>query len=314
MANITCIDNVKAETDDDIVIGGVLQARTIFSMHRENSCVIYLAKPVRSWPNSCVLRAFAGSGVDFTVGVPDRLVPRMAADPSAAAAWERANLLPHLPATSITAVTVGNEVLSGTDAAMLRSLLPAMESLHAALAACNLTSRVSVTTAHSLAVLSSSFPPSAAAFRREVLPYMSPLLGFLARTGAPFLVNAYPYFAYKADPDRVDLGYALFEPNAAGVADAATGLRYDNMLHAMVDAARAAICRANYAICSEQGEEQAAAVRGKLGGGVRVDRISSAVHQGAPRDGRLISRGACNQEQEGNRDTRVIQVQAVGTT
>ncbi|XP_066380268.1 glucan endo-1,3-beta-glucosidase 11-like [Miscanthus floridulus] len=91
---------------------------------------------------------------------------------------------------------------------------------------------------------------------------MSPLLGFLARTGAPFLVNAYPYFAYKADPDRVDLGYALFEPNAAGVADAATGLRYDNMLHAMVDAARAAIC-------SEQGEEQAAAVRGKLGGGVR---------------------------------------------
>nr|AWA44639.1 hypothetical protein SO13M23_000001 [Saccharum officinarum] len=193
-----------------------------------------------------VLRAFAGSGIDFTVGVPDRLVPRMATDPSAAAAWVRSNLLPHIPATSITAVTVGNEVLSGTDAAMLRSLLPAMESLHAALAACNLTSRVSVTTAHSLAVLSSSFPPSSAAFRREVLPYMSPLLGYLARTRAPFLVNAYPYFAYKADPDRVDLGYALFEPNSAGVADAATGLRYDNMLHAMVDAARAAICRANY--------------------------------------------------------------------
>lgn len=196
--------------------------------------------------NARVLRAFAGSGVDFTVGVPDRLVPRMAADPSAAAAWVRTNLLPHLPATSITAVTVGNEVLSGTDASMLRALLPAMESLHAALAACNLTSRVSVTTAHSLAVLSSSFPPSSAAFRREVLPYMSPLLGFLARTGAPFLVNAYPYFAYKADPARVDLGYALFEPNAAGVADAATGLRYDNMLHAQVDAVRAAICRANY--------------------------------------------------------------------
>jgi len=34
----------KAKTDDDIVIGGVLQARTIFSMHKENSCVIFLAK------------------------------------------------------------------------------------------------------------------------------------------------------------------------------------------------------------------------------------------------------------------------------
>ncbi|WVZ82732.1 hypothetical protein U9M48_029963 [Paspalum notatum var. saurae] len=196
-------------------------------------------------PDARVLSAFAGSGTDFTVGLPDRLVPRLAADPSAAAAWVRANILPHVPATSITAVTVGNEVLSGTDATMLRSLLPAMQALHAALAACNLTSRVAVTTAHSLAVLSSSFPPSAAAFHRELLPYMTPLLAFLARTGAPFLVNAYPYFAYKADPGGVDLSYVLFEPNA-GVADAATGLRYDNMLHAQVDAVRAAICRANY--------------------------------------------------------------------
>ena len=45
-----------------------------------------------------------------------------------------------------------------------------------------------------------------------------------------------------------------------------------------------------------------------------VDGISSAVHRGVSRDGRLIGRGACNQEQEGNRDTRVIQVQAVSTT
>uniref|UniRef100_A0A0E0DW66 glucan endo-1,3-beta-D-glucosidase n=1 Tax=Oryza meridionalis TaxID=40149 RepID=A0A0E0DW66_9ORYZ len=192
-----------------------------------------------------VLSAFAGSGADFTVGLPDRLVPRLAADPSAAAAWVRANILPHIPATSITAVTVGNEVLTGNDSAMLRSLLPAMQSLHAALAACNLTSRVAVTTAHSLAVLSSSFPPSAAAFRRELLPYMAPLLAFLAKTGSPFLINAYPYFAYKGDPEHVDLNYVLFEANA-GVGDPATGLRYDNMLHAQVDAVRAAICRANY--------------------------------------------------------------------
>ncbi|XP_062227952.1 glucan endo-1,3-beta-glucosidase 11-like [Phragmites australis] len=195
--------------------------------------------------DSRVLSAFAGSGADFTVGLPDRLVPRLAADPSAAAAWVRANILPHLPATSITAVTVGNEVLTGTDSTMLRSLLPAMEALHVALAACNLTSRVAVTTAHSLAVLSSSFPPSSAAFRHDLLPYMTPLLGFLAKTGSPFLINAYPYFAYKADPDRVDLNYVLFESNA-GVADAATGLHYDNMLHAQVDAVRAAICKANF--------------------------------------------------------------------
>uniref|UniRef100_A0A0E0L1X4 Glucan endo-1,3-beta-D-glucosidase n=1 Tax=Oryza punctata TaxID=4537 RepID=A0A0E0L1X4_ORYPU len=128
---------------------------------------------------------------------------------------------------------------------MLRSLLLATQSLHSTLAACNLTSRVAVTTAHSLAVLSSSFPPSSTAFRRELLPYMTPLLAFLTKTNSPFLINAYPYFAYKGDPDHVDLNYVLFEANA-GVSDLATGLHYDNMLHVQVDAVRAAICKANY--------------------------------------------------------------------
>ena len=39
-----------------------------------------------------------------------------------------------------------------------------------------------------------------------------------------------------------------------------------------------------------------------------VDRISSAVLRGVSHEGRLIDRDACNQEQEGNRDTRVRQV------
>ena len=42
-----------------------------------------------------------------------------------------------------------------------------------------------------------------------------------------------------------------------------------------------------------------------------VDRISSAVLRGVSHEGRLIGRGARDQEQEGNRDTRVRQVQAI---
>ena len=45
-----------------------------------------------------------------------------------------------------------------------------------------------------------------------------------------------------------------------------------------------------------------------------VDRISSAVLRGLSHEGRLIGRDACNREQEGNRDTRVRQVQAVTMT
>ena len=51
-----------------------------------------------------------------------------------------------------------------------------------------------------------------------------------------------------------------------------------------------------------------------LPGAPADDRILSAVLQGVSHEGRLIDRGARNQEQEGNRDTRVRQVRAVSMT
>ena len=42
---------------------------------------------------------------------------------------------------------------------------------------------------------------------------------------------------------------------------------------------------------------------GHLGKSSSVDRISSAVFRGVSHEGRLIGRDACNQEQEGHRDT-----------
>ena len=54
--------------------------------------------------------------------------------------------------------------------------------------------------------------------------------------------------------------------------------------------------------------------RTPLPGGPTVDRISSAVLREVSHEGRLIGGGACNQEQEDNRDIRVRQVRAVSTT
>ena len=45
-----------------------------------------------------------------------------------------------------------------------------------------------------------------------------------------------------------------------------------------------------------------------------VDRISSVVLRGVSHEGRLVDRGARNQEQESNKDTRVRQVRAVCMT
>ncbi|XP_020570763.1 glucan endo-1,3-beta-glucosidase 11-like [Phalaenopsis equestris] len=189
-----------------------------------------------------VLRAFAGTDIEFIVGLPDQLVPKLR-DPAAALSWVKSNLQTHIPRTKITAVTIGNEILSSNNTLLIQSLIPAIQSVHSALVTLNLDRQVAVTTAHSLTILSTSYPPSAGRFRRDLLPYISPLINFLNKTGSPFLINAYPFFAYKADPKRVSLDYVLFQPSA-GVVDSGTGLRYRNMLHAQVDAVVTAIAAA----------------------------------------------------------------------
>lgn len=186
-----------------------------------------------------VLSAFLDTGVEFIVSIGNENVSAMV-DPATAQAWVQQHVQPYLPSTRITCVTVGNEVFKGNDTALKANLLPAMQSVYQALAALGLQGRVNVTTAHSLDIMGSSYPPSAGAFRPDVVPYMQPLLNFLSMTRSPFLINCYPYFAYKADPNSVPLEYVLFQPNA-GVTDPNTRLNYDNMLYAQVDSVYAAI-------------------------------------------------------------------------
>ena len=72
-----------------------------------------------------------------------------------------------------------------------------------------------------------------------------PVLAFLSKTGSPFLINPYPYFAYLSDPRPETLAFCLFQPNA-GRPDAGSGLTYTNMFDAMVDAVRAALDAKGY--------------------------------------------------------------------
>ncbi|KQJ96070.1 glucan endo-1,3-beta-glucosidase 11 [Brachypodium distachyon] len=191
------------------------------------------------------LRAFANTGIELIVGVPDECLAAVST-PSGASSWVRSHIQPALPATKISLLTVGNEILTGANSSSLsRYLLPAMGCVHDALAGLGLDKQIAVTTAHNLGVLAVSYPPSAAVFRKELLPVLCPILDFHARTGSPFLVNAYPYFAYAGDPKGVELEYALLEPGHGGVPDPTSGLHYPNMLVAQVDAAYHAVASAN---------------------------------------------------------------------
>ncbi|KAH0466952.1 hypothetical protein IEQ34_004190 [Dendrobium chrysotoxum] len=194
--------------------------------------------------NPKVLSAFANSSIELIVTVPNEAVAGLA-DPAQAADWITTNISPFLPYTKITGIAVGNEVFTCQDSVLMDNVVDAMMGLHQGLVGLGLDSVIHVSTASSLAVLANSYPPSLGSFRPELAELIGPLLRFLSVTGSPFWINAYPYFAYKDDPERVPLDYVLFN-SGAGMVDPNTGLKYDNMLYAQVDAVIFAIARFGY--------------------------------------------------------------------
>ncbi|KAF8082390.1 hypothetical protein N665_0829s0007 [Sinapis alba] len=194
--------------------------------------------------NPEILKAFSGTGVEFIVGLGNEYLSKMK-DPSKALTWIKQNVTPYLPATNITCITIGNEILALNDSSLTDSLLPAMQGVHSALVTAGISDQIAVTTAHSLSILKTSFPPSAGEFSPDVIDYLKPILEFHRKTDSPFLINAYPFFAYKGSPKEIPLDFVLFQQNQ-GVVDPTTGFHYDNMLFAQIDAVYSALAAAGY--------------------------------------------------------------------
>ncbi|GAV85989.1 Glyco_hydro_17 domain-containing protein [Cephalotus follicularis] len=186
-----------------------------------------------------VLQAFSSTDVGFIIGLGNEPLVNMT-DPINAKNWIQQSVVPYLQQTKITCILVGNEVFSSNDTQLFSYLLPAMQTVYGVLVNLGLDKQVTVTTAHSLAVLSTSYPPSSSTFQPDLAGYIQPILNFLSQVNSPFLINAYPYFAYKDDPSQVSLAYVLFQPNQ-GTTDPNTNLNYDNMLYAQIDAVYYAI-------------------------------------------------------------------------
>ncbi|KAM0832743.1 hypothetical protein ACQ4PT_064713 [Festuca glaucescens] len=190
-------------------------------------------------PQPDLVAALAGSDISILLGVPNSDVPSLASSPAAAASWAAANI----PTTvSVSAISVGNELLNSGDPTLGPQLLPAMQNLLAALPAGSTTK---ISTVHSMAVLASSDPPSSGAFHADLAGSLDPVLEFLHQNGGPFMINPYPYFAYASDTRDETLAFCLFQPNPGRV-DAASRLTYMNMFDAQLDAIRAALDAKGY--------------------------------------------------------------------
>ncbi|XP_057746249.1 glucan endo-1,3-beta-glucosidase 13-like [Arachis stenosperma] len=194
--------------------------------------------------NIQVLKAFANTPVELMVGVPNSDLLSLSQFQSNADTWLRNSILPYYPATKITYITVGAEVTESPNNASM-FVVPAMTNVVTALKKVGLHKKIRVSSTHSLGVLSRSFPPSAGAFNSSHAYFLKPMLEFLAENQSPFMIDMYPYYAYRDSPKKVPLDYALFEASSE-VIDPNTGLLYTSMFDAQIDAIYFALTALNF--------------------------------------------------------------------
>ncbi|KAL9224554.1 hypothetical protein vseg_000577 [Gypsophila vaccaria] len=194
--------------------------------------------------NIQVLKAFANTGVELMIGVPNSDLLAFSQFQSNADTWLKNNILPYYPATKITYITVGAEVTEVPNN-VSALVVPAMQNVLTALKKTGLQKSIKVSSTHSLGILSRSFPPSAGAFNSRYAFFLKPMLEFLADNQSPFMVDIYPYYAYRDSPTNVSLDYALFQ-SSSDVIDPNTGLLYTNMFDAQIDALYFALMALNF--------------------------------------------------------------------
>ncbi|PHT87286.1 putative glucan endo-1,3-beta-glucosidase GVI [Capsicum annuum] len=185
-------------------------------------------------PNQDVLKALEGSGILLILGTRNEDLQALASDPSFAKNWILTNVIPHASTVKITYISAGNEVIPGPLATFV---LGAMQNLDSALKANNLN--IPVTTAISLGVLGTSYPPSNGAFSGDAVQFLQPIAQFLATKQYPLLANVYTYFAYSGTPAQIQLDYALLKSTAPIVSDGQ--FQYNNLFDATVDSLYAAL-------------------------------------------------------------------------
>jgi exo-beta-1,3-glucanase (GH17 family) len=188
---------------------------------------------------SDVLNAFANSGIDVFVNIPNDQVASMADDQSAATTWVSSNVQAYA-STTITYIGVGNEYL-GNSAYDSSKLMPAIENVQTAVQNAGLAGSVKVVTPHQTGILGTSYPPSQGAFQDAYTTILKSYLDFCVQYGSPMTVNVYPYFSYAGDTSQINLDYALFNSGAPTVSD--NGRTYTNLFDAIVDAVVAAMDR-----------------------------------------------------------------------
>ncbi|XP_059296152.1 probable glucan endo-1,3-beta-glucosidase A6 [Lycium ferocissimum] len=196
--------------------------------------------------NPEILKALKNTDLQISVMVPNELINNISTNQTLADQWVKTNVLPFYPDTLIRYLLVGNEILSSPPNTTWFNLVPAIRKIRCSVKKFGL-GKIKVGTPLAIDMLESSFPPSNGTFRSDISEkVMVPLLHFLNKTKSFFFIDVYPYFAWAAQPNVINLDYALLESKNVTVTDPGSGLIYTNLLDQMIDAVYFAMKRVGY--------------------------------------------------------------------
>ncbi|KAI5069375.1 hypothetical protein GOP47_0015676 [Adiantum capillus-veneris] len=191
-----------------------------------------------------VISALANTSLRVVVSVQNDDIPTLSGSVQAASTWFYTYVYPFfMNGTHITAVNVGNELLSGSKYIHAwMQLIPAMQNIHEVITKAGLNDQIIVSTSCATDILDTSFPPSAGSFRESITDtIMRPLMAFISDNSSALFLNVYPYRTWVSDRQKFPLEFALFH---GSVKDG--DLTYTSLLDAELDAVWAAMAKLGF--------------------------------------------------------------------
>lgn len=138
---------------------------------------------------------------------------------------------------------MGNEpFLSSYNGSFLNVTLPALENIQKALNEAGVGSTIKATVPLNADVYEGDVP-SAGRFRTDISDLMTQIVTFLNQSGAPFMVNIYPFLSLYDSAD-FPFEYAFFDNTGSTVTD--NGIVYTNVFDANFDTLVSALKAINF--------------------------------------------------------------------
>ncbi|KAL3690525.1 hypothetical protein R1sor_016834 [Riccia sorocarpa] len=222
-----------------------------------------------------ILEALAGTGIEVMIAAPNDLLFQLsgADGETAAVNWVAQNLTKYLVraggSVNIKYVAVGNEPFwGGNNKSYGHLAVPALTNIQHAIRDAGLEGRVFATIPFSADTLEDNPDPSTGVFRSDIAPLMAKIVSSYNRTGAPLVMNMYPFLNLVSTPNFPP-GYAFF--GKYNKTDSASNLTYNSMFDEMFDRTVAALGRAGF--------PQVEVIVGEVGwptDGIRVANVSNA--------------------------------------